>query len=75
MERIQDEILDKVVGGFFDFKPREQNLIYTHLSGDVTYHKILDYDKAWELSNKLHALNVDEDSILEELINNNYVQR
>ena len=67
--------LRRLLGGVFDFKPREQNLIYTHLSGEVTYHKILDYDKAWELSNKLHALNVDEDSILEELINKQYVQR
>ena len=73
MEIIKDENLEQVVGGLFVFQKKDKKMIYTHSCGTVTEHTILDYDKAWELSSRRHAENMNEDSILDELINKGYV--
>ncbi len=70
---INDEALEQVVGGLFSFNGITNIITYTHEDGSVTYHKILDYKKAWTMSNDLHGKNVPEDTILAQLIANKYV--
>ena len=72
-EIIDDESLEKVVGGLFEWYPRYNVMKYTHDDGSVTKHTVLDYSKAWELSTKLHGQFVPEDEILEQLIQSGYV--
>lgn len=71
--KIADEALEQVVGGLFAFNGLTNTITYTHEDGSVTYHKILDYKKAWTMSNDLHGQNVPEDTILAKLIASGYV--
>lgn len=73
MERINDEDMGMVVGGFFDFDRCGDTLIYTHQDGKTTVHPVIDMNKAWELSNDLHGQLVPEDEILKQLIENKYI--
>ena len=49
-------------------------MTYTHQDKTVTKHQILNYDKAWELSNEMHAKNYREDDILTVLRSKGYVK-
>lgn len=71
---LDDDQLDEVVGGLFIWHKKSLVLDYTHDDGTVTKHKILDYTKAWERSNILHAQHMDEDKILQDLISKGYIQ-
>lgn len=70
---INEEDLENVVGGFFHWHKKSLVLDYTHEDGSITYHKVLDYAKGWELSNNLHAKHVPEDEILQQLIDAKYI--
>ena len=70
---LSSEELEKVVGGFFHFNTNTMTMKYTHEDGTVTYHKILNAEKAWEMSNQMHAKRIPEDDILKELIDNKYI--
>jgi len=70
---LNEQELEQVVGGFMLFNNQTMILTYTHEDGSVTTHKILNYDKAWELSNTMHAQNYREDSILKKLKKMGYV--
>lgn len=70
---INDEELNGVVGGFFDFNTYTGIMTYTHKDGSVTTHKILDARSAWVTSNNLHAQLIPEDDILAQLINLRYI--
>ena len=72
-EIIIDEALESVVGGLFRWHKKSLVLDYTHKDGTVTYHKVLDFAKGWELSNNLHGQNVPEDEILRQLISKGYI--
>ena len=72
--QLNDDQLDEVVGGLFTWHKKSKVMDYTHSDGTVTKHKILDYSKAWELSNNLHAKHMDEDKILSQLISKGYIQ-
>jgi len=71
---LQDEQVENIVGGLFAFNGRTNILTYTHADNSVTTHKILDYKKAWEMSNDLHGKNVPEDDILKQMIANGYIE-
>ena len=72
--KINDSSLESVVGGLFTFHKTTQVLDYTHPDGTVTYHKILNYQKAWEMSNSQHAKFIKEDDILQNLIDAKYIE-
>ena len=71
---ISEEKLEQVAGGFFSFHRSTGCLDYTHPDGSTTTHKIVNFDKAWELSNKGHAHMVPEDDILAEMISKGYIE-
>ena len=73
-KEIEENDLEKVVGGLFEWYPKYKVMQYTHEDGSVTNHKILDYDKGWALSTKLHGQNVPEDDILAQLIAAKYIE-
>lgn len=74
-QMVNDEALDKVVGGFMQFNYYTQVLKYTHEElGTVTNYNILDFEKAWKLSNALHAENYHEDKIIAELKAKGYIE-
>ena len=73
IEKINDENLEQIVGGFFAFDYNNKTITYTHDDGSVTIHNILDYDNAWKMSNNLHGLNYREDDILAKMIKEGYV--
>ena len=70
---LNDEDLEKVVGGLFVFHKKSKYLTFTHQNGEVTNHNILDYQKAWETVCTLEAQNMDEDKIFQQLINKGYI--
>lgn len=70
---LNDQEVEQVVGGLMDFNPSTMILTYTHEDNSVTKHPILNYDKAWEMSNQLHAQNYREDTILKKLKSAGYV--
>lgn len=70
---LTDDQLENVVGGFMLFNNQTMTLTYTHADGSVTTHQILNYDKAWELSNYMHGQNYREDTILKQLKKKGYV--
>ncbi len=70
---IDDQELDSVVGGFFDFNTYTGIMTYTHKDGSTTEHKILNARKAWETSNQMHGQLVPEDEILKELVDKGYI--
>lgn len=73
-EIINDDSLDQVVGGFMNFNYMTKVLTYTHEENHtVTKYQIKDFEKAWKLSNALHAKNLHEDDIIAQLINNGYI--
>ena len=71
---INEELLDQVTGGFFNWSRKSMTMTYSHKDGSVTTHKVLDIDKAWERSNLLHSQKIDEDKILADLISKGYIQ-
>ena len=71
---INEGELNKVVGGLFTWHKDSKVMDYTHADGSITYHKILNYDKGWEMSNQLHAKFVPEDEILKKLIDEKYIE-
>ncbi len=73
MERINDEDMGLVVGGLFTWNRSTNIMKYEHEDGSKTLHKVLDFEKAWELSNQLHGKNLTEDEILNKLISNGYI--
>lgn len=72
--RIDDELLEQVLGGLFVFHKKSKYLTFTHQDGTVTDHNILDYDKAWERVCILESQNMDEDKIFQDLINKGYIE-
>lgn len=70
---LNDQEVENVTGGFMAYNNQTMILTYTHADGTVTTHPILDYDKAWELSNTMHAQNYREDTILKRLKNKGYI--
>ena len=72
-ERIDENSLEKVVGGFFSWNTNTGYMTYTHKDGSVTKHRILDAEKGYDLSNKLHGQKMPEDDILDKLINAGYL--
>lgn len=73
-EMLNDESMNQVVGGFMHFNYTTKVLTYTHEeTGDVTSYQILDFEKAWKLSNKMHGENKHEDVIMQTLKDNGYI--
>ena len=73
-ELVNDEALEQVVGGLMNFNYYTQVLTYTHEElGTVTKYKILDFKKAWVMSNELHGQNLHEDKIIAQLIESGYI--
>lgn len=70
---LNENDLDKVVGGLFEWYPKYNVMKYTHDDGSVTKHTIVDYEKGWDLSTRLHAQSVPEDEILSRLITAGYI--
>ena len=70
---IDDEQLDKVVGGLFVFHKKSQYVTFTHQDGTVTNHNVLDYDKAWTDCCNMEGQNVPEDQIFQHLIKKGYI--
>ena len=70
---INNNDLEKVVGGFFDWDTNTGIMTYTHKNGAVTTHKILNAKAGWALSNSLHGQLVPEDEILAQLIAAGYI--
>lgn len=73
-EMLNEDSLDKVVGGFMHFNYYTKVLTYTHEeTGAVTTYDIYDFEKAWKLSSKMHGDNKHEDVIMQTLIDNGYI--
>ncbi len=73
-EMLNDNALDKVVGGFMHFNYATQILTYTHEeTGEVTTYKIHDFEHAWKLSASMHGDNRHEDVIMQALLDNGYI--
>ena len=70
---LNEQELENVVGGLFDFNPNEMIMVYTHADGSQTQHPIYNYDEAWKMSNDLHAQNYREDTILKKMQAAGYV--
>ncbi len=73
-EIIDEESLESVVGGLFEWYPSQKRLKYTHDNGTITRYNILDYQKGYALSTQLHAQNVPEDEIIDRLIDAKYIE-
>lgn len=74
-EMINDESLDRVVGGYMNFNYNTQKLKYRHEETKVTtYYNIKDFENAWKLSNQLHSQNLHEDVIIARLIDAGYIE-
>lgn len=71
---LNEEALDVVTGGLFNWNEGTGIMTYTHDNGSVTKHAILDYDNAWYWSNQWHAQGLSEDVILAKLRANNFVK-
>ena len=73
-EQINNNDLDKVVGGWMHFNYNTQILTYTHEeTGQVTNYQINDFENAWKTSNSMHGDNYHEDDIIAKLLSNNYI--
>lgn len=73
-EALNDESLNRVVGGWMHFNYYTQVLTYTHEeTGQVTNYNILDFENAWKLSNELHGQNLHEDAIMAQLMSRGYI--
>lgn len=70
---LNDDNLDKVVGGLMRFNYRTQIMTFTDAAGVSTTYPINDFDSAWERSNELHAKNYREETIVQDLIDNGYI--
>ena len=74
-EALSDDLLDRVVGGWMHFNYYTQVLTYTHEeTGVVTNYDIIDFEKAWKLSNELHGQNLHEDKIMAQLMDKGYIK-
>ena len=71
--KLDDEMLEEVVGGLFSWSRKKMTMTYSHPDGTTTVHKVLDLDKAWERSNILHSKKMNEDDILKDLISKGYI--
>ena len=68
-ELMNEDNLDQVVGGFMHFNPDTKVLTYTHEeTGEVKQYQILMYNRAWGMSNALHAKNLHEDEIISKML-------
>ena len=72
-EKIDENKLEKVIGGKFCWNSNTGIMTYTHKDGSKTTHRILDLDKGYDLSDKLHGQGMPEDDILAQLINAGYI--
>lgn len=73
-ELLNDESLEKVVGGFLHFNYYTNVLTYTHEeTGVVTTYDIYDFENAWKLNNTMHGENKHEDVIIQTLLDNGYI--
>ena len=71
---INEEDLESVVGGLFEWAPRYNKMKYTRENGSVSVYKVINYDKAYSMSCSLHGQNVPEDEILSRLISAGYIE-
>ena len=74
-ELCTDKELEMVVGGFFHFNSNNKTMEYTHEDGSTTIHRVIDMEKAWEISNYLHGKHIPEDDILKQLVDYNYIEQ
>ena len=72
-KELNNQELEQVAGGLFDFNPATMIMTYTHADGSVTEHPILDYKEAWKMSNDLHGQNYREDTILKKMQQAGYI--
>ena len=72
---IEENKLEKVVGGFFQFNTDNGTITYSHKDGSETVHQVLDMNNAWVTSNLMHAQLVPEDDIMKELQDKGYVAK
>ena len=73
---LSDEELDQVIGGLMNFNYDTKVLTYTHEERKtVTKYNIVDFEKAWKLSNARHAENVHEDNIIAEMLSKGYIAK
>jgi len=72
-EKIDENKLEKVIGGKFSWNSNTGIMTYTHKDGSKTTHRILDLDKGYDLSSQLHGQGMPEDDILTRLINAGYI--
>ena len=70
---LNDEELDQVVGGIMNFNAQTNKMTCCDGDGRVTQYNILNYEKAWEMSNKLHIQGMPEDAIINRMIDNGYI--
>ena len=70
---LSDEELDQVVGGIMNFNAQTNKMTCSYDDGRVTQYKILNYQKAWEMSNKLHIQGMPEDAIISRMIDSGYI--
>ncbi len=61
---INEEDLDKVIGGLFTWYPKYNVMDYKHKDGSTTRHTYTDYNAAHARSCELHGQNIPEDKIL-----------
>ena len=68
-EMMNEDALDQVVGGFMHFNANTKVLTYTHEeTGAVTTYQILQYNRAWGMSNALHTQGLHEDDIIGKML-------
>ena len=73
-ELLNDEQVQKVVGGLFEFYTLSNVVKFTHPDESVSVHEVLDYDKAWELCCKLESQNMNEEKIFQEMVDAGYIK-
>ncbi len=70
---VDDGQLEQVTGGLLQFHKISKALTYIHEDGSVSEHRILDYEKAWNLCCSLEAQNWTGDRIFQDLLSKGYV--
>ena len=74
MEMLNDDALGQIGGGYMNMNYNTNVLTYTHEETQaVTTYQILDFEKAWKESNRMHAENYHEDQIIAYLKSNGYI--
>ena len=72
-KQVDENALDEVVGGLFNWNPSNDSLTFIHDDGSVSKYHVNDYDKAWSYSNELHAQNYRETTIIKKLKSKGYI--